>query len=290
MYTMRLTDDEYGVIVSNQKIVRISNEIVRCVQGLTLNEKRLLMLIVTKISDDNIDADIDVTVLEYSQLYGTERNNTYRTLKDAQNKLWNAEFIMGDKRRRWLITTDYLENDGAVTSRIHPDLKPHVIDLKKCYTQYFLRRAGNFRSMYSWRMFELLMQFRKTGFLKISVTEFKEVLEIPAAYDVDFSAVRHKVINKALAEIKAAGLAVKMKAIKKGRIVHMLEFTFPTEHQADWIANAAQQIPAANSKRLNKKYIEKHAKPGESYSEAQERLQRELDKQQQEVNHQQKSA
>ena len=276
--------------MSNQKIVRISNEMVRCVQGLTLNEKRLLMLIITKVVDDDIDADIDVSVSEYSELYSTQRNNTYRTLKDAQTKLWNAEFIIDNKRRRWLITTDYLENDGAVTSRIHPDLKSHVIDLKKCYTQYFLRRAGNFRSMYSWRLFELLMQFRKTGFLKISVSEFKEVLEIPSAYDADFSAIRHKVINKAVSEIKSAGLDVKLKTVKKGRIIHMLEFSFPTEHQADWVSNQSGGNPEKKPKRITKRYIEQNARPGESYQEAQERLQRELNKQQQEDAPQRKSA
>lgn len=237
------------------------------------------MLIISKISADSIDADIDVTVSEYSDLYGTEKNNTYRTIKNAQEKLWDAEFVIDDKRRRWLITLDYATNDGFITSRIHPDLNSHIHDLKKCYTQYFLRRAGNFRSIYSWRLFELLMQFRKTGFLSISVDEFKELLEVPAAYDVDFSAVRHKVINKALTEIKAGGLPVKLKTIKKGRAVQKLEFTFPVEQQADWVKNQSEKpVQAAQTKRITKKYIEKHARPGETYATAQERLQRELSK------------
>ena len=263
--------------MGSQKIVRISNEMVRCVQRLTLNEKRLLMLIIAKVSADNIDADIDITVSEYCDLYGTERNNTYRTIKNAQEKLWHAEFVIDAKLRRWLITLDYATNDGFITSRIHPDLNSHIHDLKKCYTQYFLRRAGNFRSIYSWRLFELLMQFRKTGFLSICVDEFKELLEVPAAYDVDFSAVRHKVINKALAEIKAGGLPVKMKTVKKGRTVHKLEFTFPVEQQADWVKNqTGSPQQTAQPRRITKAYIDKHARPGETYETARERLQREL--------------
>lgn len=272
-----------------KNIVRVSNEMVRCVQRLTLNEKRLLMLIIAKA--ENVDSDVETSVSDYCDTYSTDRNNTYRAMKNAQERLWNAEFIIDSKRRRWLITTDYIENAGSITSRIHPDLKEHVSELKQCYTQYFLKRAGNFRSIYSWRLFELLMQFRKTGVLSISVDEFKEVLEIPEAYNVDFSAIRHKVINKAIKEIKAGGLPVKLTTHKRGRTITRLEFTFPTEQQADWITKQSEQPQQTKQvTRVTKKYIEKHARPGESYEDARQRLERELKKSAQEVSQQQKTA
>ena len=272
----------------DKKIV-ISNQLNECVQVLTIAEKRLLMLLIAKVNDHNIDTRIPITVAEYAAEYQISGNGVYDLLKAAQMRLYRREVVIDGEYLRWIVTAKPEKQTGRITCKVHSDIKPHIHGLKQKFTQYYLRRAGDFKSLYSWRMFEQLMQYRTQGWWKISVADFKSRLDVPKAYDRDFALVRVKVINVALKEIKAAGLPVKMEAEKLGRSVHMLKFTFPTEQQSDWVANAAQQIPATNSKRLNKKYIEKHAKPGESYSEAQERLQRELSKQQQEVK-QQKSA
>ena len=273
--------------MSAQKIVRISNDLVRCVQKLKISEKRLLMLVVSKATDDTVNDLIPITAVEYADFYSVDLKSCYRTMRAAHERLWERSFDIGDTKYRWVITCRYADGEGRILVRIHPDIQQHISHLKFHYTQYYLRRAGEFKRSSSWRLFELLMQFRKTGILKISVSEFKEVLEVPQSYNEHFALIRHKVIIPALKEIKAAGLPVKLKTEKKGRSIHMLIFTFPLEQQSDWVANAAQQISGANSKqRITKKQIEKHAKPGESYSEAQERLQRELDNQQKEVQHQ----
>jgi len=247
------------------------------------------MMAVSKVTNENVSGRIAVTAIEYAEFYGVSRTSAYNTIAEARDGIFGRFFVLGDQDHQWFKSRTR-DTKGYAEIVFHEEIAPHIHDLKKCYTQYYLKRAGEFKHVYSWRLFELLMQFRTTGKLIIKLAEFKEILEIPESYNRDFSSVRHKVINPAIKEIKAGGLPVKLKTIKNGRAIATLEFTFPLEQQSDWVANAAQQMPAANSKRLDKKYIEKHAKPGESYSEAQERLQRELDKQQQEVNEQRKSA
>jgi len=243
------------------------------------------MLMITKLRNIDPKTIIDITVKEYADVYSVPLGGAYETLRAAQSRLWDRSFKIDGLKRRWIITCDYVDQQGHIKVQAHDHLVEHISGLIEYYTQYYLRRAGNFRSGYSWRLFELLMQFRTTGILKIALSEFKEILEIPKSYDKDFQIIRIKVINPALKEIKAAGLPVKLKTEKKGRSIHMLIFTFPLEQQSDWVANAAQQTSGANSKqRITKKQIEKHAKPGESYSEAQERLQRELDSQQDAAN------
>jgi len=269
-----------GLLVTARK-VKVSNDLVRCAQKLRLSEKRLLMLVVTKVTSDNIDSEIPVTAIEYAEFYNVDRKSCYQTMVAAHKKLWSRDFVMDGKLRRWVITCEYQHGEGCVSIRIHPDMKEHVVDLKECYTQYYLRRAGEFKLIYSWRLFEQLMRCRTTGKFRISLADFKVIHEVPASYSRDFSQVRHKVINPAMKEIRASGLPVKLTTFKKGRAVDMLEFTFPQEQQRDWVKALAKN---GGKQGITKKYIEKHAKPGESYSEAQERLQRELDNQQKAAN------
>lgn len=264
-------------IMKNPDIVRVSNKLNTSVQKLSLSEKRLLMLIISKVTDESIDSEIETKATEYATAYGTDKSSAYRTVKSAHDKLWDRNLIMDGKRRRWLITGgEYEEGEGRIISRIHPDIRDHVFDLKQRYTQYFLRRAGEFKSVYSWRLFEQLMQFRKTGLYRKSVADFKVLLDIPEGYGKDFSIIRQRVLNIALKEIRATGLPVKLKTIKKGRTVHMLEFTFPLEQQADWISKQSISQTQQEGKRVTKKYIEQHARPGESYEEARQRLERKI--------------
>lgn len=263
--------------------VKISNELVRSAQKLKLSEKRLLMMAISKITDENIDSEIAVTAIEYADFYGVPRASAYKTINDAMMGVHAREFIVGNKACRWFITRT-LDTKGYIEIEFHHKIKPHIHDLKECYTQYYLRRAGDFKHIYSWRLFELLMQFRKTGLLRISLDEFKEILEIPESYNRDFALIRQKVLKRSLDEINKTGLCVKLKPIKKGRSVHMLEFTFQLEQQRDWVKPTGKPTDG-----LDDAYVKKNARAGESWEDARKRLKAEL-KKQQEVEPQKKTA
>lgn len=250
--------------------VSVSNELVRAVQRLSLNEKRLLMLAVSKLDENaGIEQLITLSAEEYSQLYGIQKNNTYRTLKEAESKLWNRELIMqrddGDLTIRWIISYRYQQHKGAVALRFHPDLDKHIINLKERFTRYLLSRAADFSYLYAWRLFELILQFRTTGVLKISVDEFKQVMETPKAYDRDFGLIRRKVIDLAIKEIREKdGLAIRYDTTKTGRKITGLVFTFPPEQMTKTAALRKQAADTA--------YIEQHAHPGETWEQARARL------------------
>lgn len=253
------------------KKVVISNQLNECVQVLTIAEKRLLMLLISKVNDHNIDERIPITVSEYAAEYGISGNGVYTLLQDAQMRLYRREVVLDGEYLRWVISAKPEANTGRITCKIHSDIKPHIHGLKERFTQYYLRRAGDFKSLYSWRLFEQLMQHRSQGWWKISVDKFKDRLDVPKAYDRDYALVRIKVINVALKEIRAAGLPVKLETEKLGRKVHMLRFTFPTEQQLDIFNAPAKSV-------VNDDYIKKHARPGESWDAARKRLTEELKK------------
>ena len=176
---------------------------------------------------------------------------------------------------RWVISAKPEVQTGRITCKVHSDIKPHILGLKQKFTQYYLRRAGDFKSLYSWRLFEMLMQHRSNGWWKTSVDEFKVKLDVPKAYDRDYALVRIKVINVAMKEIRAAGLNVTLETEKLGRKINMLTFRFPLEQQSDWVSG--------DFEAAKKRYLGKHAKAGESQKDAEKRLSKELKQLKQEV-------
>jgi plasmid replication initiation protein len=88
------------------------------------------------------------------------------------------------------------------------------------------------------------MQFKKTGLLNMPIEEFQHSLETPETYNADFSLLRARVIEPAVKEIREKdGLAVEWEAIKAGRKVKALKFTFPTEQQLSLVSE--QKPPKA---------------------------------------------
>lgn len=243
----------------SKNLVTISNELTRAAYSMSLNEKRVLLRAAAELdSYGDTGQLIEIDAKACADFYSMNIKSAYRQLSIAVEHLWDRTLVLKDgTKMRWVITCKYEE--GRILVKFHPDLNPHLLDLQKNFTRYLLSRAANFKLLYSWRIFELIMQFKSTGYLKIELDEFKAILEIPKSYDKDFGLIRSKVLNPAIKEIREKdGLKITWKPLKTGRKVTALEFKFPTEHQ--------KVLPLDNA------YIEKHALPGETYDQARKRL------------------
>ena len=251
---------------SKTNLVTISNALVRSSYTLSLSEKRLLMYAVSLLDSRSTESQmISITPKEYSAFFSLHSKGVQTTLKRAVENLWTRTLVHEKTKYRWIITSKY--EDGLVEIEFHPRLIPQLVQLQNQFTQYFLHRAADFKLMYTWRIFELIMQFKRTGILRIDLDEFKESLEIPASYNRDFGLIRSKVIEPSVKEIREKdGLKVTWKPIKKGRTVVALEFKFPVEPQYELF-------------KIDKAFIDKNARPGESYEQAEKRLKEEAKKQ-----------
>lgn len=241
-------------------VVTLSHELTRAVYGLSLNEKRILLK-AAALLDTYGDSDqmIEINAGECADFYSMDKKGAYGSLSAAAERLWDRTLLLKDgTRMRWVISSKY--ESGSIFLKFHPDLNPHLLHLQDKFTRYLLTRASSFKLMYTWRLFELVMQFKRTGLLRIGLSEFKEILEIPDYYSSDFSRIRVKVIEPAIKEIgDKDGLKITWKSIKKGRTVVSLEFKFPVEPQHELF-------------KINDKSIKENARPGESYDQVKTRL------------------
>ncbi len=221
--------------------VSIANELIKSAQGLNIGEKRLLMLAVSKLDSKakpSIQgATVSISVSEMVEMFGLNSDKAYQEAKKAAEGIMKRQIRLKSNNAdselmQWVGKSKYNSGEGWILIEFYYGLFPHLFELKSHFTSYRLSRASGLQSVYSWRLFELLMQFKKTGLLNILIDDFHHSLETPQTYHADFSLLRARVIEPAVREIREKdGLAVQWEAKKAGRKVVSLCFTFPTEQQ-----------------------------------------------------------
>lgn len=261
------------------KTVSISNALNRAAHKLTLSEKRLVMFAASELNNTTGNPAIELKATDLMEQYELDSSNTYKELKKVCKSIMRKAPISVQmdgflREINWAEYCDYHDSVGKVKIQFTGKIAGHISELESHFTKYKLARTTGFRSAYSWKLFELVMQFKRTGLLRISTDEFADSMEATATHRKDFGAMRRRVIDPAIKEIREKdGLEIKYTVTKTGRKVTGLEFIFPPEQQK---ALPLQQPKKAGKPKINKAYIEQHARPGETYETAKIRLESEL--------------
>jgi plasmid replication initiation protein len=115
-----------------------------------------------------ISREYSLTAERFSGEFGTiEKNHAYEILKYAVDKLLNTIFTI--KTDRGILKMNvcssalYVENEGRIDIRFTEEIMPHLCALNNKFTMYNLKEISNFNSIYTIRLYELLMQFKLTG-------------------------------------------------------------------------------------------------------------------------------
>lgn len=139
-----------------------------------------------------------------------------------------------NKRRENFVLFPYFvidEKEQYVEISINKDLIHILNNLTGNFTRFELREFTSIQSAYSKNMFRLLKQFRNTGLYKVSLDDFKELLDIPRSYQM--SDIDKRVLKLIQRDLTDSFQNLEIKKIKKGRKVVALEFTFDKESKQE---------------------------------------------------------
>ena len=220
--------------------ITMSHALTSAAQSLSLSEKRVMMFAVAKLdvfkADGGIsDGRIKLTAHEYATLFNVDSDTAYTQLKSASDALFERSIQWFEKgpyggvseRIRWVSSAKYNKGAGSVTLRFTPEVRPHLVGLRMKFTTYKLVQASSLRSLYSWRLLELLSQNKALEFRQISLDEFHHAMETPIGYKANFKILRQRVIEPAVKELCAKdGWMINWVAIKTGRKVTGLRFEY----------------------------------------------------------------
>lgn len=243
--------DQNAERLPGERWISMTNALTRAGHGLTLAEKRIVGFAVSKLDSYKAvrPGDVPTTRIaaaEYAEAFGVDLTTAYEQLQDAAKQLYNRSITFyeaASKRNgkplpptrvqmRWVGQVKYQAGEGWVELHWWPALLPHLTGLRKNFTSYQLQQASALRSIYSWRMLELLTRFEDTGWLEISIEDFSQSMDASEKQQENFAAIRRRIIEPAVKELtEKDGWMIQWRPVKKGRKVGALRFDFKRNDQ-----------------------------------------------------------
>lgn len=211
------------------------NDLVTAAYSLSLAEERLVLAAASTIDPRKpMPTEISVTASYYSDIFDLPLKQSYDQLKSATLNLFEAKItnIVGNGPQRsvhhirWVQECKYIDGEGRVVLVFSNAIKPYLSRLHSHVTSIDLRRAGKLDSSYSLRFFQLLMQFKKTGWLYMTLEELRKRLELGETYR-RLNNLKQRVINPAVAELRdKAGIDISIEWITQGRTTTAMRLSF----------------------------------------------------------------
>ncbi|MGK3451155.1 replication initiation protein, partial [Escherichia coli] len=135
-------------------------------------------------------------------------------------------------REKFVLFTGYRidENNQTVDISVNPELAYIINELSTEFTKFELQEFTGIRSSYAKTMYRLLKQYRSTGFYKVKIEDFREILAIPNSYqmsDIDKQVL--KPIKNELSTYFDDLKVIKHKA-RKGNRIASIEIRFKEKH------------------------------------------------------------
>lgn len=263
--------------------ITMSNALTRAGHGLSLSEKRVVFIAISKI-DSRKPLPLNqhgiytsrITAAEYAELAECEIQTAYQALKEASKALYSRSitFFEPAKRKgfelvqahmRWVGKVQYHDKEGWAELFWWPEILPHLTGIGRHFSSYQLQQASALRSTYSWKLLELLNRFKDKGWAYYTTEDFAASMEVPPSLN-DFGQITRRVIKPAVKELtEKDGWVITWEAIKAGRKVKALRFDF---HRAEQIPMPLSGGEMPKKPRKSKANPPTPATPAQSISSA----------------------
>ena len=251
-----------------------SNKVVEAGYRLSLNEQRLILTCIAQIKKgQSLSADdaFVISASEFADIFDIPLNGAYVELQRVAERLYDRSVTINNPdpdnpkikvtRTRWITSISYVPGEGQLIMQFAAQMVPYISLLEAEFTRYSLSSVAEMTSIYGIRFYELMIQWGRFGERTIEISDLKAMLGLENKYTAikDF---KHRVLEPAMLDINTySDISAHYEQRKTGRRVSHFIFKFqPKGYQKK------------ASLKITKQFIEKHAKPGESYETARQRL------------------
>lgn len=262
-------------------IVAKSNRLVEAAYHLTLNEHRVILLVLAKLdSQAPLQPGISHTIAaaEFASAYGLARDVAYEALSEATERLYERSLIVTapfpdrpdipSLKTRWVASVRYQARRGGLELVFSPDVLPLLSRLKSEFSLYRLAHVSAMTSTHAIRLYELLIQWRSTGSRQVDLAWLRERFDLGEKY-ANIRDLKRFVLVPAVEQVNAhSDIWVKWEQHKQGRTVVSLTFTFSPK--------LTEKPPAKKTIVDQRGWIEKNARPGETWEQARDRYLKEF--------------
>jgi plasmid replication initiation protein len=231
----------HGIIVNTHSLTVVkSNKVIEASYKLSLYEQRILLACIAQIhSKEELleDCQFEISAKEIAELSNIDNlNNVYKFLAEAADKLLTRIIILNDpdpdnprlkqRKANWMSHIDYYPGDGKVILQFSKGIIPYLSELSKNFTRYKLTSVTQFKSAYSIRLYELLVQWLSVGKREIEVDWLRKQLQVETNYPRVME-LKKWVVDVAVVEINEhSNIWVNYTQRKAGRTITHFLFTF----------------------------------------------------------------
>ncbi len=230
---------------NKNSLVKKSNSLNEAYIHLSLVEYRILQIAFASLVKEPINPELmkncrfEISAKTYMELYNVDRNAAYQALREASERLFARYFSYWSKvsedsnlvervKSRWVTKITYQKEQAKIALYLSEDVLSMVGDLQEKYTYFHLYKISNLRSMYAVRMYELLVQWRKTN--KVPTLRLNDLRSKLGVEDHEYNRIynfKKKVLDVSVKQINEyTDIEVDYKQIKEGRNVVGFDFEF----------------------------------------------------------------
>ncbi len=224
--------------MSKGNLVVKTNQLNSALQNLSLPEIRIIQLAIVDARETNTglstDKPLRIDALRYAEIFETTRQNGYQRMKDAEENLFNRRFSYIDERgklikSRWVQQVTYLDDEGAIelvfTLAVVNGIS-RIDGAEDFFTSYLLEQTASMDSIYSVRLYELLVQWvaaKNTPLFELD--KFRDQLGIESHEYKRMGNFKLRVLDLAVKEInEKSDIKVSYSQVKKGRTITGFKF------------------------------------------------------------------
>ena len=173
-----------------------------------------------------------LTAKDFSDVFNTDIHNTYRILNKACRKLMKTDLTLhrNESLELWQINVcsmaKYNKKEGCITIEFTDRIMPYLSQVRQKFVLYNLKEIANFNSLYTTRLYELIQEFKDTGYMLKSVEKLRDIFAVGDSFKL-YSDFKRRTFDHACKEINNNHeLNLGYEEIKEGRKVIAVKFVF----------------------------------------------------------------
>jgi plasmid replication initiation protein len=257
------------IIMEETTIVKKSNALARAKRSAdSIWIGRMVAIVASQVRKDDADFleyEIPVPVIldtvnmprggkQYSDLIANIKKAMRMLVEIEDEREWRGYHLFD--------TCRYEKGSGVVQIKIHPDLKPHYLDLQRNFTRYPVAEYLALPSVYSQTLYEFLRSHDDQAECTISVAKLHEILCTPPSLQ-NFKDLRRRVLEKAHKDIHQRTklkyewepLTASGQPVARGRKVEKIRFVFNHKKQDQAKAKARKTDQKKQSAKNNTLFL-----------------------------------
>lgn len=224
-------------------VVRQGNSLVEARYKLSLNEHKIILMMMSLIKKDDPDFTyVDLRVQDFIDAIGTNDKSAYEDIQKFARGLKHKDIELEDEQEwfltGWISSFRYYKKKGIIRLKFSEELRPWLLEQLKRFTKFQLQYALHLRSYYSIRIYLLLKQYYpRIPERTFDLEELRGILGVEEQMYKTFGQFTRRVIFPAQRDLKTnADVAFEFEPIKTvgkkiGRIKFIIRANMPKPKQ-----------------------------------------------------------